>query len=69
MKCYDCRHLGIQHRLPPCGGSGLKFIKAADLRKCIWSPSMRREWIEMLNVIDVDKLDESPSMRREWIEI
>ena len=36
----------------------------------ISSPSMRREWIEMLKWSScVRKISESPSMRREWIEI
>ena len=33
------------------------------------SPSMRREWIEIIIKILWSKQPESPSMRREWIEI
>ena len=33
------------------------------------SPSMRREWIEILLLIIEPVLLQSPSMRREWIEI
>ncbi len=33
------------------------------------SPSMRREWIEILKKYISNQADESPSMRREWIEI
>ncbi len=34
------------------------------------SPSMRREWIEIIAVtVGIAFLQRSPSMRREWIEI
>ena len=33
------------------------------------SPSMRREWIEMLKMTNLQLIHKSPSMRREWIEI
>ena len=33
--------------LPPCGGSGLKWLNMGLLRKLTLSPSMRREWIEI----------------------
>ena len=33
------------------------------------SPSMRREWIEILCLLNRLIHPESPSMRREWIEI
>ena len=33
------------------------------------SPSMRREWIEMLLVKVKEVQEKSPSMRREWIEM
>ena len=33
------------------------------------SPSMRREWIEILGDRTAHRLFQSPSMRREWIEI
>ena len=37
----------------------------------VWkSPSMRREWIEIVNYIaSQTKIKRSPSMRREWIEM
>ena len=35
------------NRLPPCGGSGLKFALHSILTITAWSPSMRREWIEI----------------------
>ena len=35
-----------------------------------WSPSMRREWIEMPELVKRSlTLSMSPSMRREWIEM
>ena len=34
-------------RLPPCGGSGLKYHGTGFLQFVVQSPSMRREWIEM----------------------
>ena len=35
-------------RLPPCGGSGLKSTRRPPNVTVVWSPSMRREWIEMI---------------------
>ena len=40
--------LGIGEGLPPCGGSGLKLHFGNFVKKKSWSPSMRREWIEMI---------------------
>ena len=42
-----------------------------DIAMCITttSPSMRREWIEMINCLKWFGVKWSPSMRREWIEI
>ena len=34
-----------------------------------WSPSMRREWIEIIDAMYKSLYAKSPSMRREWIEI
>ena len=34
-------------RLPPCGGSGLKFLNCNRIIQIYGSPSMRREWIEI----------------------
>ena len=34
-----------------------------------WSPSIRREWIEMSIPKDISAADASPSIRREWIEM
>ena len=42
---------------------------AALLFPSAQSPSMRREWIEMIDYWDVFFDSLSPSMRREWIEI
>ena len=33
--------------LPPCGGSGLKYMIADVVSILVMSPSMRREWIEI----------------------
>ena len=55
--------------LPPCGGSGLKWTKIMRDEDEIMSPSMRREWIEMLCLRPSKMGTVSPSMRREWIEI
>ena len=33
------------------------------------SPSMRREWIEIVKRLRLERSTASPSMRREWIEI
>ena len=44
------KHGDIQS-LPPCGGSGLKFTRAARLSAYSQSPSMRREWIEILREV------------------
>ena len=42
------------------------FFRWKTAYTALWSPSMRREWIEM-GVLLLG--DGSPSMRREWIEI
>ena len=55
--------------LPPCGGSGLKFLIARKNTKSETSPSMRREWIEIQCLCVKTERSKSPSMRREWIEI
>ena len=39
-----------QRGLPPCGGSGLKYIFHAGKYVALESPSMRREWIEIFIV-------------------
>ena len=60
----------LQDGLPPYGGSGLKCKIRQNSLKNIMSPSMRREWIEMIQLVKVKRRkDTSPSMRREWIEI
>ena len=38
----------LPYGLPPCGGSGLKLLISQRTLSKIWSPSMRREWIEIL---------------------
>ena len=55
--------------LPPCGGSGLKFLMMNEYVQEHKSPSMRREWIEMQSRLNYKGVGRSPSMRREWIEI
>ena len=55
--------------LPPCGGSGLKFLSGGDSHRCSQSPSMRREWIEIVGLQSLFFRHGSPSMRREWIEM
>ena len=47
----------------------MKYQKILDYRNLHWSPSMRREWIEMQCEFSVNNNCKSPSMRREWIEI
>ena len=56
-------------RLPPCGGSGLKWNPPFVECGIRLSPSMRREWIEIRIYASKLRHDGSPSMRREWIEI
>ena len=57
-------------RLPPCGGSGLKYKRNLRNMKKRTSPSMRREWIEIpVSAAMSTAWNTSPSMRREWIEI
>ena len=36
-------------RLPPCGGSGLKSFKTSILSSYDMSPSVWREWIEIID--------------------
>ena len=56
--------------LPPCGGSGLKYLSGYLRGRRQQSPSMRREWIEMFFTGQNKCFPQlSPSMRREWIEI
>ena len=60
----------VPERLPPCGGSGLKCAGLRQFfRNLSPSPSMRREWIEMLSRCTSTCVSKSPSMRREWIEM
>ena len=48
----------------------MKYAEAAEEAQHEWSPSMRREWIEMrVFRLNFQRLIRSPSMRREWIEI
>ena len=37
--------------LPPCGGSGLKWIGDIVTVRDYVSPSMRREWIEIVQLL------------------
>ena len=45
------------------------MLDSTTLRIPARSPSMRREWIEMLSPAVPTLANESPSMRREWIEM
>ena len=42
--------------LPPCGGSGLKCQSAGTSAGVRLSPSVWREWIEMLYLMESEKL-------------
>ena len=46
MNIRDCPKLSTL-RLPPCGGSGLKWNTCGKIILQNGSPSMRREWIEI----------------------
>ena len=66
--------IGIQparvDRLPPRGGSGLKYSPFLSGSTPVSSPSARREWVEMpLSVSILPASTASPSARREWVEI
>ena len=68
--CSIAGNGALVDRLPPCGGSGLKFRGHRHTDRGQLSPSMRREWIEIHPVNSVHIIAiESPSMRREWIEM
>ena len=56
-------------RLPPCGGSGLKYKIVGKFRRVFQSPSVWREWIEIRDVLQKPTKATSPSVWREWIEI
>ena len=46
------------------------FLPCSYMLPAAVSPSMRREWIEILDAVrHADALGMSPSMRREWIEM
>ena len=48
----------------------MKFLSVLLRTELLTSPSMRREWIEMVEGNGGTTVSlESPSMRREWIEI
>ena len=47
----------------------MKFHFSTPPRYPIRSPSMRREWIEIIDNKTFGMIERSPSMRREWIEI
>ena len=47
----------------------MKFRSFSHILEKTLSPSMRREWIEMLNFLKSIAIVMSPSMRREWIEM
>ena len=60
---------GRRRRLPPHGGSGLKYTDCGAKFISIQSPSTRREWIEIPWRGQRIPAILSPSTRREWIEI
>ena len=48
----------------------MKLLISQKTLSKIWSPSMRREWIEMTeSSFPAPAQVRSPSMRREWIEM
>ena len=47
----------------------MKFLSGGDSHRCSQSPSMRREWIEIVGLQSLFFRHGSPSMRREWIEM
>ncbi len=47
----------------------MKFCRVYKTTRGKQSPSMRREWIEIVKSSNEYKKFKSPSMRREWIEI
>ena len=65
----DIQHFQVLFRLPPCGGSGLKFNSLFAWLYAVLSPSVWREWIEITSYSGQNKSDMSPSVWREWIEI
>ena len=47
----------------------MKCFQPGTILDMQWSPSMRREWIEIYLTGNAKPEEVSPSMRREWIEI
>ena len=48
----------------------MKYKRLSVFHRIQRSPSMRREWIEMISwQFQSAGISQSPSMRREWIEI
>ena len=47
----------------------MKYLHGGPFWSVRRSPSMRREWIEIMETVYLCLDGESPSMRREWIEI
>ena len=47
----------------------MKLLISQRTLSKIWSPSMRREWIEIDWRMVLPEETGSPSMRREWIEM
>jgi len=47
----------------------LKYQTGGDTLAPALSPSVRREWIEIINIPDCEQSGKSPSVRREWIEM
>ena len=51
MKYLLPKRCGRFSSLPPCGGSGLKWIGDIVTVRDYVSPSMRREWIEIVQLL------------------
>ena len=47
----------------------MKYLHGGPFWSVRRSPSMRREWIEIMETVYLCLDGESPSMRREWIEM
>ena len=55
------------YRLPPYGGSGLKCLRFNSGKMAWWSPSIRREWIEILHG-SMDERAEIVSLHTEGVD-
>ena len=53
--------------LPPCGGSGLKYLLKYPHNTIVMSPSMRREWIEIFLAV-TGKIPTRVSLHAEGVD-